>query len=165
VKIIKDLPPSKIIIALLLCLLIGGLLPYLFASFSGKLVLFVGLMFLFLVVLFFKKGKITVYDWLILICVGIPLHDFRIMFGSFFLRTTEVFFIPFMIWGSVQIFKDEEKLRNLFRLPFDYVVLIFFCAFSLMSTVLSENVFISSYRTLILLTASKRAILNIDAAK
>ncbi|MBU1087008.1 MAG: O-antigen ligase family protein [Candidatus Omnitrophica bacterium] len=147
----KNIPFSKILIILLVCLIIGGILPFLFTRFSAKLVLFVGALFGFVCLLLIKQGRITVYDWLILFFIAIPFHDFRIMFGTFFLRSTEVFFIPFFIWAGVQITRNESGWKNLLRLETEYVILLFFYAFTVISIACSVSPFISIYRTVVLL--------------
>jgi O-antigen ligase len=147
----KNLTFGKILIILLVCLIIGGVLPYLFMQFSSKLVLFVAALFGFICLLLFKQGKITVYDWLILFFIGMPFHDFRIMFGAFFLRLTEVFFIPFFIWAAVQINSDESQRKNLFRMHREYLILLFFYVFTVISIACSVSPGISIYRTVVLL--------------
>ena len=128
----------------------GGILPYLFESFSIKVVLVIGALVLFVSLFIIKKGKITIYDWLILYFIGIPFHNFRIMFGSFFLRLTELFFIPFLIWGAVQINRSRDERKNFSRLHIEYIILLFFYVFSLMSIVFCRHPFISTYRTVVL---------------
>lgn len=147
----KNMTLSKILILLLVCLIIGGVLPYLFMQFSFKLVLFVGALFIFFWFLLLRQGRITIYDWLIIFFISIPLHDVRFMFGSFFLRLTEVCFIPFFIWAGLQIARDKDEQRNLFHLPVEYIILIFFCAFTIISSACSISPFISIYRTVVLL--------------
>ncbi|MFH1063147.1 MAG: O-antigen ligase family protein [Candidatus Omnitrophota bacterium] len=147
----KNMTFSKILILILVCLIIGGVLPYLFMQFSVKLVLFVVALLGFICLLLIKQGRITVYDWLILFFMAIPFHDFRIMFGSFFLRLTEVFFIPFFIWASVQITRNKSDRKNLLRLEPEYVSLLFFYAFTVISIACSISPFISIYRTVVLL--------------
>jgi len=82
--------------------------------------------------------------------MSIPFHDFRIMFGSFFLRLTELCFIPFLIWGAIQITNNAEDRKQIFKLNAEYIILLFFCAFSAMSVLLSADPFIGTYRTIIL---------------
>ena len=126
-------------------------MPYLVMQFSAKLMLFMGVFFVFLCLLLLKRGRITVYDWLILFFISIPFHDFRIMFGSFYLRLTEVFFIPFFVWAVVQIARNEYDRKNLLRLHGEYIILLFFCAFTIVSIAFSVSPFISIYRTAVLL--------------
>ena len=142
---------NKILIIFLICFMIGTVLPYLVMHFSGKLILFIGALLLFILLLLLKKGRITVYDWLILYFIGIPFHDFRIMFGAFFLRLTELFFIPFLIWASVQNFRNRDERKSFLRFNREYIILSFFYAFTLMSIAFSSNPFVSVYRTAILL--------------
>ncbi len=146
----KNMTLNKIFIILLVCLIIGAVLPYLLMNFSAKLILLVGALLVFIGLLLIKQGRITAYDWLILFFISIPFHDFRIMFGSFFLRLTEVFFIPFIIWAGVQISRDEAQRKNLLHLQTEYVILIFFYAFTLISIACSISPFISIYRTAVL---------------
>ncbi len=147
----KEIRSSKILMILLVCIVIGLVLPYLVMHFSGKLVLLTGALGLFALLLLLRKGWINVYDWLILFFIAIPFHDFRIMFGTFYLRLTELFFMPFFVWASVQIFRSRIERKNLWRLNREYVILLFFYAFSLMSIAFSGNPFISTYRTAVLL--------------
>ena len=139
------------ILLVVICLLAGGGLPYLFAAYSNKLVVLIGFMSLFTAFLVVKKGKIEVYDWLILLFISIPFHDYRIMFGSFFVRMTEVFFVPFMIWAFVQIYMDKKNSGYVKGIYKEYIVLIFFCLFTFMSAILAENIFIPVYRTSVLI--------------
>ena len=141
---------SKILIIGLVCLLIGGILPYLFLNLSGKLIILFGALLVILGLLLIKKGKITIYDWLILFFLSIPFHDYRIMFGSFFLRLTEVCFIPLLVWGVIQMTRQEADRRNLFKLNAEYIILLFFSAFTAMSVLLSADPFVGTYRTIIL---------------
>ncbi len=147
----KIMTINRILIALLICVLAGAILPYFFDNFSLKTVLMVGGLFLVMFLLLLKRGRITVHDWLVLFFIGIPFHDFKIMFGDFFLRITEVFFIPFLVWAVVQISTDKEEREKLIRLPVEYLILIFFCLFTLMSALFSANIFLSTYRTIVLL--------------
>ena len=147
----KDMTLNKILILLLICLIIGVMLPYLVMHFSGKLILFIGALLLFVLLFLIKKGRITVYDWLILVLIAIPFHDFRITFGPFFLRLTELFFIPFFVWAIVQIGSSRTEREKLFSIQLEYLILLFFCVFTLMSIAFSSNPFVSIYRTAILL--------------
>lgn len=141
---------SRSFIIVLVCFMIGLIMPYLFMEFSAKLVLFVVALAGFVFMLLMKRGRITVYDWLILFFIGIPFHDFRITLGTFFLRTTEVFFIPFFVWAVVQLISNNEDRRNIASVHVEYIVLLFFCAFSFLSIAGSIQPFISIYRTVVL---------------
>ena len=147
----KDKIISKLLIVFTVCIFAGGILPYLFELFSVKLVVAVGFLAILVVLLIIKKGRITVYDWLILYFIGIPFHSYQIMFGAFFLRLTEVFFIPFLIFGAVQISRSSAERKKLLCLKKEYIILLFFYLFSLMSIVFSHNPFVGTYRTVVLL--------------
>ena len=147
----KDKIISKLLMVVAVCIFAGGALPFLFELFSVKLVVAIGFMAILILLLIIRKGRITVYDWLILFFAAIPFHGFRIMFGSFFLRLTEVFFIPFFIWGAVQISSNSVERKKLLCLKKEYVILLFFYFFSLMSIIFSNDPFVSTYRTVVLL--------------
>lgn len=144
----KNLTFNKILILLLVCLISGGILPYLLMKFSIKLFLLVGVLFLFVCLLILKRGRITVYDWLILYFIGISFNDFRITFGSFFLRLTEVFFIPYLIWVVIQITRDIQEQKKIFKLHLEYLILLFFLAFSVISALFSADYFLGISRTI-----------------
>ncbi len=71
-----------------------------------------------------KKGKITIYDWLIVLVVTIPLHTLRIGGQTHFLRLTEVAFIPFFFSYLIKKRNDAEsfKIRKEFFWIFAFLI-------------------------------------------
>ena len=131
----------------LICLLglaIPFLVPMYATAMSNILIVIVALLLAVTV----TKGRIGVHEWLIIFLVLIPLHSFTIGSELFFLRLTEIAFIPFF---AVWLFQKRTGTHPAQRsFPPEYSIVFFFVALSFISMYKAEVVLVSLHRTMIL---------------
>jgi len=132
--------------AILFSLAIGLSIPFLatYRNFYFALTaLFLGLLF-FIV----KRKKPTIYDFLILLIIFIPFHQFRLGAGGYFLRLTELPFIPlFIFWIGRMIVNKDMRIKSIY---IEHLILFMFIILSYVSIVKSLYPTESIYRTLVL---------------
>ncbi|MFC1667402.1 O-antigen ligase family protein [Candidatus Omnitrophota bacterium] len=137
---------KKILPLVLFSLAIGLAIPFL----AGYKQFYYFLAVLFFGVLFFitRKKEVTVYDFLILFIIFIPFHHFRLGTGKFFVRLTELPFIPlFLLWVTQASLNKNLRTKFIFR---EHLILAFFIILSSLSIAKSLYPIISIYRTLTL---------------
>jgi O-antigen ligase len=130
--------------------LMGIIIPFVYGQFPKAFIYVLIVFILALVILLIKKGKVTVYDCLIIYMGLIPLHTFRVGTESVFLRLTEIAFIPLFLWWIVHR-RQTGGFQSLRRFKKVYVVLFFFMLFSFMSVAKSIRPGVSIYRNVILI--------------
>jgi len=132
-------------ISLIICLALGLLIPFLS---SYRQFYYLSLLGAVAVIIFiFKKGNITIYDWLVLLIFTIPFHTLRIGGATHFIRLSEIAFLPLFLWWVIERFlrpKGPLKMRK------EFIMMIGFLAINILSTTKSMYPLISIKRVIII---------------
>ncbi len=129
--------------------LLGLGIPYVYGQFPKAFVYILVVLVLTVLALMIKKGRITVFDWLIIFMGLIPLHSLKVGTSTVFLRLTEIAFIPLLLWWIIyrRMYGGLQKWTSVKK---EHLILFFFFIFSFMSVTKSIRPFVSIYRMLIL---------------
>jgi len=92
-----------------------------------------------------KRGKVTAYDWLILLALTIPLHTLRIGGQTHFIRLTEIAFIPFFFSCLI----EKKKNASPFIMRKEFFWIFAFLAVNILSISKSLHPLISIERVFI----------------
>jgi O-antigen ligase len=99
------------------------------------------------IIFIFKKGEITIYDWLVLFIFTIPFHTLRIGGVTHFIRLSEIAFLPFFLWWVIERFlrpKGPLKMRK------EFIMMLGFLAINILSTIKSMSPLVSIKRVIII---------------
>ncbi len=140
---------KKIWPLVLFSLILGGTIPYLYATYPKEFLYLFIVFVITIIILLIKRGGVTIYDCLIIYMALIPFHTFRVGSERYFLRLTEVAFIPLFLWWVAQKVSLPQEERRIFHT--EYLILALFLAFTIMSITQAINPIVSIYRTLILI--------------
>ena len=130
--------------------LLGLLIPYVYGQFPKAFIYVLVVLVLTVMALLIKKGRITVFDWLIIYMGLIPLHSLKVGTASVFLRLTEISFIPLGLWWIVHR-RRAGAMQKVSAFKQEYLILVFFFIFTFMSITQSIKPVISIYRSVILI--------------
>lgn len=102
-----------------------------------------------IIILIFKRGKITIYDWLVLLLFAIPFHALRLGGQIQFVRLTELAFLPLFFWWLAERslkLKEPLKIRKEFIMLLGFLVINILAASKSMYPLISiKRIFIVGY--------------------
>lgn len=134
-----------LLIVLSICILAGLLIPFFAYHRQLYYLLFLGIVGV--VIIFLKKGKITIYDCLVLFIFTIPFHGFRIGGATQFVRLSEITFLLILFWWLAE---RSLKLKEPLRIRKEFIMLLGFLAINILATTKSMYPAVSIKRIIII---------------